>query len=200
MAEKKKHWESAQYSKLIDYYDFFNENLDKDIESVKDLLNNITQDIHRKVETKRNDSPTNQSHLSQYSKLIMELNQTLLNQHTKRIESNSALEEIQKTIQLNNHFICNIQYIILNNKISNNELVNLKNSRKNAIQAKDFEKAAYFRDLISTFELINNFKSLSNEFETSSFFVYIECTLYFVVKNQNLFNEEIRKIIEISNE
>jgi len=200
MAKEKKYWESAQYSKLIDYYDFFNENLDKDIESVKDLLSNITQDIHRKVETKRNDSPTNQSHLSQYSKLIMELNQTLLNQHTKRIQPDLALENIQKLIHHNKQLTSGIQHIILNEENSNNELTKLEKSRKSAIQAKNFEKAAYFRDLISTFELINNFKSLSNVFETSSFFVYLECTLYFVIKNHNLFNEELRKIIENSNE
>ena len=110
MEEKKKYWESAQYSRLIDYYDFFNENLDKDIESVKDLLSNIRQGIQRKTETKRKDSATNQGNLSQNSKLVKALNKTLLNQHTKRIQPDLALENIQKLIHYNKQLINGIHY------------------------------------------------------------------------------------------
>ena len=196
MKEKKKYWESAQYSKLIDYYDFFNENLDKDIESVKELMSNITQDIRIKTETKRKDSATNQGNLSQNSELVKDLNHILLNQHTKRIGQGLALENIQELIQSNTLSIRDTQSIMLDNGYLDQELKKLEKSRKNAIHIKDFEKAAYYRDLMPTFELLILLHTISNEYETSSFFVYREGILYFVVKSTTVFNLELGKIME----
>jgi protein-arginine kinase activator protein McsA len=196
MKEKKKHWESAQYSRLIDYYDFFNENLDKDIESVKELLSNVTQDIQRKTETKRKDSAINQKETNPTTILVNELNRLLQKQYQGRIEQDLALEKIQELIQSNTYSISSIQYISLDTNNTINDLKKLEKSKKDAIHNKDFEKAAFFRDLISTFELIDNFQSLSNEIETSSFFIYSDCILYFVVVDYNLFNAKIREFIE----
>ena len=196
MKEKKKHWESAQYSRLIDYYDFFNENLDKDIESVKELLSNVTQDIQRKTETKRKDSAINQKETNPTTILVNELNRLLQKQYEGRIGQDLALEKIQELIQSNTYLISSIQYISLDTNNAINDLKKLEKSRKDAIHNKDFEKAAFFRDLISTFKLIDNFQSLSNEFETSSFFIYSDCILYFIVVDYNLFNAKLREFIE----
>jgi len=200
MADKKKHWESAQYSKLIDYYDFFNENLDKDIESVKELMSNITHNIQRKTETKKKEYSNNQGDLNQNSKLVKDLNQVLVNQHTERIEPDLALEKVQELFQSNTLPIRDTQYIMLDNGYLDQELKKLEKSRKDAVHIKDFEKAAYFRDLMPTYELLIFLHTFSNEYETSSFFVYREGILYFVVKNQNQFNVELRKVMENSNE
>jgi len=198
--KKKKYWESAQYSKLIDYYDFFNENLDKDIESVRGLVSDIARNIHKKKESKEMDFNNNQNNRSRSSNLVKELNHLLIEQHTKRIESNLSLEKIQQLIQTNIHLINSIQYISLNIINSDKKLRKLEKNREKAIHTKDFEKAAYYRDLISTFELLSSFHSISNEFETSSFFIYRENILYFVIKDHNPFNTKIRTFMENAND
>ena len=170
----------------MDIWDYINEDLDEGVEAVGDVLGQIKGTISNK--RKKGFVDVNQKPM-----LVEELNMLLQKISKKDITEASALAEIKKELLLYPKPIKVFRIDVSSNLDSIDKIEKLK---KEAIRNKDYEKAAYYRDLISELEIKNKFYNLALQHNMDAFFACWIEEVYYVVQKETSFNQDIIQLFE----
>ncbi len=165
--------------------DYINEDLDEGVETVGDVL----EQIKGTISNKRKGS----ADAKQKPKLTEELNVLLQRISKKELSEAFAMAEIKKKFQ---NYSKPIMIYPINNFSNIDSIEKLEKQKKEAICNKDFEKAAYYRDLISELETNNKLYFTALQYDTDAFFTYWIDQVFFVVKKETFFIKEIIRLFE----
>jgi hypothetical protein len=186
MKEKpNKEWEYKNSPLSKGVFDYVNEDLDSDIEEIGVVIRKITN----KLGDKANVPPDKHK---KYKLITKGLNSIILLFYHQKLTKKQALDALRYLIIKNPKYSHKIKIINLSELSKLKEFINLKNQ---AIENKEFEKAAKYRDLAIDYDLYKQIESKFSEYETDAYFAYWVDVLYFVIKEEDPFNREVLSII-----
>ena len=183
--EQNKKWEykNSPLSKGVFYY--VNEDLDEDIEEIGDVI----KDVANKLGNKTKETPTKQnSHIS----IVKKFNSIFLYFYNQLLTEKQALKAVQRLIIQNPKYKQEIKVINLGELPKLQGFINLKDQ---AIENKEFEKAAEYCDLTMDYDRYIQYSVKELDSKMDAYFAYWVDVLYFVIKEEDTFNQEVLNVL-----